>query len=156
MLIWLQCPRLLRDWVLLHYNRYKHWALKASLCLSWKRQTAGIMHLHLQALRGCHKLYKLGGDPRIFRRFLLDAYFSRSVDHWPIFLTLNHVVKSASRRLTAAAGRPFGHRPILSSNDQIFGRCPGGDRPDSRRSPLGVLSITAGRQWIPRSPAGDR
>ena len=97
-------------------------------------------------LRGRHKLYKSGGDPRIFRRFLPDAYFSRSVDHRPIFLTLNHVVKSASGHLTATAGRPFGHRLILSSDDQIFGRCPGGDRPDSRRSPLGVLAITAGRQ----------
>ena len=89
--------------------------------------------------------------------FLPDAYFPRSAAHWPIFLTLNHVVKSASGRLTAAAGRLFSRRPILSSNDQYFQpmswRCPGGNRPDSWRSPLGVLSITAGRQWIPRSPA---
>ena len=100
-----------------------------------------------------HNTYKSRGDRRIFAGFLPDAYFSRSAAHRPIFLTLNHVVKSASGRLTAAAGRLFGHPPILSSNDQIFGRCPGGDRPDSRRSPLGVQLITAGRQWIPRSPA---
>ena len=91
-------------------------------------------------LWGRHKLHKSCGDPRIFRRFLPDAYFSRSAAHRPIFLTLNHVVKSASGRLTAAAGRLFGHRPILSSNDQIFGRCPGSDRPE------GVQSITAGHQ----------
>ena len=99
-----------------------------------------IVFKYCKSLMGRHKLYKSCGDPRIFRRFLLDAYFSRSAAHRPIFLTLNRVVKSASGRLTAAAGRLFGHRPILSSNDQIFGRCPGGDRPE------GVLSITAGRQ----------
>ena len=32
-------------------------------------------------------------------------------------------------------------------------RCPGSDRPDSQLSLLGVLLITAGRQWILRSPA---
>ena len=58
--------------------------------------------------------------------FLPDACFSRSAAHRPIFLTLNHVVKSTSGHLTAAAERLFGRRPILSSNDQIFARCPGG------------------------------
>ena len=85
--------------------------------------------------------------------FWPDCYFSRSVGRRPIFLTLNKVVNSPSGHLTIAAGRLFGRRPILSSNYQIFGRCPGGDRPDSWRSPPGVLSIAAGRQWIPQSPA---
>ena len=57
-------------------------------------------------------------------RFLPDAYFSRSAAHQPIFLTFNHVVKSASWCLTAAAGRLFGHLSISSGNDQIFGRFP--------------------------------
>ena len=86
--------------------------------------------------------------------FLPDAYFSRSADHRPIFLTLNHVVKSASGHLTAAARRPFGHRPISSSNDQIFGRCPGGDRPDSRRSPQDANESHGRLPVTGRSPAG--
>ena len=73
-------------------------------------------------------------------RFLPDAYFSRSAAHQPIFLTLNHVVKSASGRLTAAAGRLFCHRPILSSNDQIFGRCPGG-------VPAAIIRTPGGHRW---------
>ena len=50
-----------------------------------------------------------------------------------IFLTLNKVVNSPSGHLTITAGRLFGHRPISSSNDQIFGRCP-----------AGVPAVTAG------------
>ena len=65
--------------------------------------------------------------------FLPDAYFSRSAAHRPIFLTLNHVVKSASGRLTAAARRLFGHQSISSGNDQIFGRCPADDHPEAQR-----------------------
>ena len=77
-------------------------------------------------------------------RFWPDCYFSRSVGRRPIFLTLNKVVNLPSGHLTIVAGRLFGHRPISSSNDQIFGRCPNcGDRRDSRRSPLGVLSSAA-------------
>ena len=71
-------------------------------------------------------------------RFLLDAYFARSVGRRPIFLTLNKGVNLPSGHLTIVVGRLFGHRPISSSNDQIWilkwpnfrpmsRRCPGGD-----------------------------
>ena len=73
-------------------------------------------------------------------RFFADAYFLTSAAHRPIFLTLNHVVKSASGRLTAAAGRLFGRWPILSSNDQIFGRCPGG-------VPAAIVQTPGGHRW---------
>ena len=76
----------------------------------------------------------------VIRGFFADAYFSRSAAHQPIFLTLNHVVKSTSGRLTAAAGRLFGHRPILSCNDQIFGRCPGG-------VPAAIVQTPGGHRW---------
>ena len=100
-------------------------------------------------------------------RFLPDAYFSRSAAHRPIFLTLNHVVKSASGHLTAAAGRLFGHRSISSGNDQIFGRCPADAPPMSRRRSSGGPAVTIGapvdRQRttmnpaiIGRSPFGER
>ena len=62
-------------------------------------------------------------NPAMLARFLLDAYFARSVARRPIFLTLNNV-KSPSGRQTAGAGRLFSHRLILSANDKIFGRCP--------------------------------
>ena len=64
--------------------------------------------------------------PKMAAGFLPDCYFSRSVGRQPIFLTLNKVVNSPSGHLTIAAGRLFGRRTILSSNDQIFGRCPAG------------------------------
>ena len=100
-------------------------------------------------------------------RYLPDAYFSRSAAHRPIFLTLNHVVKSASGRLTAAAGRLFGHRSISSGNDQIFGRCPADAPPMSRRQSSGGSAVTVGApvdHWqttmnpaiIGRSPFGER
>ena len=82
-------------------------------------------------------------------RFLPDAYFSRSAAHRRIFLTLNHVVKSASGGLTAAAGRLFGHRSISSGNDQIFGRCPT-DVP-----PTIVRRLSGDRWGSCRSPADD-
>ena len=61
----------------------------------------------------------------------------------PIFLTLNKVINLSSGHLTIVAWRLFGHGPISSSNDQIFGRCPDrrdGNRRDSWQSPLGGLS----------------
>ena len=59
-------------------------------------------------------------------RFLPDANFARSVGCWLIFLTLNKVINSPSGHLTIAAGRLYGSRPILSSNEQIFSQCPSG------------------------------
>ena len=96
-------------------------------------------------------------------RFLPDAYFTRSVARRPIFLTLNNVVKSPSGRLTATAGRLFGHRPIISANDKIFGRCPA-DVPATiaqgpgggRRGPVDCRRTTMNPAVIGRSPFDDR
>ena len=82
-------------------------------------------------------------------RFLPNAYFSRSAGHRQIFLTLNHVVKSASGHLTAAAGRLFGHWSISSGNDQIFGRCPA-DVP-----PTIVRTLSGDRWGFCRLPEDD-
>ena len=82
-------------------------------------------------------------------RFLPDAYFVRSVARRPILLTLNNVVKSASGRMTAATGRLFGHRPILSANYKIFSRCPAGVPATIVRRPSGD------RRRSSRSPPDD-
>ena len=88
-------------------------------------------------------------NPAVPTRFLQDAYFARSVAHWPIFLTLNNVVKSPSGCLTAAAGGLFGYWPIFSSNDKIIGRWPTDVQATIARRPgddrLVGLSIAAGR-----------
>ena len=72
--------------------------------------------------------------------FWPDCYFSRSVGRRPIFLTLNKVVNLPSGHLTIVAGRLFGHRPISSSNDQIFGRCPAG-------VPAAIVGTPGGHRW---------
>ena len=107
--------------------------------------------------------------PLAIGRFLADCEISRSVAHRPILLTLNNVVNSPSGHLTIAAGKLFGRRPILSSNDQIFGRFPAGvpsgigrtpgDRPRATmnpaitgRSPFGgclvIGRIPSGVRWV--------
>ena len=72
--------------------------------------------------------------------FWPDCYFSRSVGRRPIFLTLNKVVNLPSGHLTIIAGRLFGHRPISSSNDQIFGWCPAG-------VPAAIVGTPGDHRW---------
>ena len=99
---------------------------------------------------------QLNSNPAVPARFLPDAYFARSVARRPMFLTLDNVVKSPSGRLMAAAGRLFGHRPILSGNDKIFGRCPAGVPATIVRRPGGDRRTTMNPAIIGRSPFGDR
>ena len=85
-------------------------------------------------------------NPAAAAGFLPDCYFSRSLGCRPIFLTLNKVINSPSGHLTIAVGRLFGRQPILSSNDQIFSRCPAG------RWSSGLPAVTAGSPVNHRSP----
>ena len=84
-------------------------------------------------------------------RFLPDAYFSRSVTHRPIFLTLNNVVNHPAATWRSPPGDCSAAARESCRMAKIFDRCPDGERRISVRPPMGFfLPIT------PRIPTGRR
>ena len=81
----------------------------------------------------------------IFAGCLFFEICSSSAD----FLDLEQCRKPSSGHMTIAARRLFGRWPIFWPNGQNF-------QPMPWRWPPGILSIAAGRKWIPRLPAVHR